>query len=224
MQHLRRFQFGHVLVLIAALALLWVAVFSIYFIAFPWVGAPLTYIDDPILTTAYFLAWCAGLLALYPQTLARAYLSQGLDAYALLIAFLSFLAVFYGGILPILTKGLPAQPYPIDHFVASGSAYFLPKMAEIALQQSMIVALVLLLASYRRSLLFVSSMYALFFGLAHLVQVVDVGFEFTLVYGSAALVSAVIFPYLILKVRNGIVYSFMIHWSFYLGLALWYTL
>ena len=223
--HLRRhFTFEHTAAAIGLLSVLWVAVFSIYHLVLPMVGAPLSYLGDPVLTAAYFLAWCSGLLALYPRTLKRAYLSQGLDAYALLIAFLSFLAVFYGGVMPFFTTGIEMPPYPVDHFVSPGSAYLLPKMAEIALQQSIIVALLLLLASYRNSLIFVSIAYALIFGAAHIILLMDVGLQFTIIFGGAAMLSAIIFPYLILRVRNGIVYSFMVHWAFYLVLTLWYIL
>lgn len=101
-------------------------------------------------------------------------------------------------------------------------AYFFPKAADILFQQSLIAALVLAFSARTQSFPRVRLWYLVCFGGAHLALFVIPGILplYALVMTLAALASAFVFPYLILYVRGGFIYSYMTHLLFYILLAL----
>jgi hypothetical protein len=54
---------------------------------------------------------------------------------------------------------------------------------------------------------------------AHLALVPKLGVPLTILFFGLALLSAVVFPYLIMKVRNGFVFSYMVHWVAYIAIT-----
>jgi len=101
--------------------------------------------------------------------------------------------------------------------------YFVPKFTELLFQQVLITALVLVLHAYYRSLNQVMLAYAVFFGGAHVLLFIastTVPTAHATVMTIGSIFSALIFPRLILRVKSGFVYNFMIHFAFYVILAL----
>lgn len=212
----------HLIIAVAGLALIWFGSLSGMYL-FDIFGVEYHYTRNPVLVSAYLTVWVAILLAFFPRTLRKVQVGEMLDSLALLAAFFGVIALFYGVLLPLLTPPLElAARFPEAALFDAGPAYIIPKALELVLQQGIVVALVLLLASYLPSFKEVVMMYAFLFTVAHL-ALVAFWPENTiyLIYTLAAFCSSLFFPYLILEVKNGFVYSYMVHWLFYMGLTLW---
>jgi hypothetical protein len=94
--------------------------------------------------------------------------------------------------------------------------YFLPKSIDILFQQLLVVALVLALAAQQYSVRRISVYCAIGFGLAHALLAfggVPVGYVIRFMLSAAAF--GFLFPYLILRVPNGLAYSYIVHWVYY---------
>ena len=95
-------------------------------------------------------------------------------------------------------------------------SYFLPKSIEILFQQLLVVALVLALTAQRYSIRRISIYCALAFGAAHILLAFGgVPIGYVIRFMLSAMVFGFVFPYLLLRVRNGLAYSYMIHWTYY---------
>lgn len=221
----RRIRLTQLTVALSGLALIWYGSVAGHAL-FALLGIEYHYTHTPALVSAYMTVWLALLLAFYPHTLRKVPIGNLLDSAALLIAFFGLLALLYGVLLPALPAPVAlAQLYPETYFLSAGPAYVIPKSLEIALQQSIIVAMILLFASYFRSFRSIVFAYATLFTVAHLLLVAFWPENvFFLIFTLAALCSSLIFPYLILKVRNGFIYSYIVHWLFYVVLTLWFWL
>lgn len=202
---------------------LWAVANVGYFLFAPVFGYDASYNAAPVQMALYFLFWAAasvwvfwdlfssrfrvvpwiwvyGLLCLVSATL----------VWALLYLF-SLLPVLHGPALAPYTDLLLATPW-----------YFLPKAAELLVQQVLIAALVLGLWQHFRSLPKVVAWYAGLFGGGHVLLFLlsSAPTPHATVMTFAALVSALVFPYLLLRVRGGFIYSYLIHFIFYIALAL----
>jgi hypothetical protein len=99
--------------------------------------------------------------------------------------------------------------------------YFLPKSIEILLQQLLVLALVLALAAQRYSLKKISVYCAVAFGIAHiLLAFTGVPPGYVVRFMVAATAFGFAFPYLILRVPNGLLYAYIVHWLYYALTAL----
>lgn len=100
--------------------------------------------------------------------------------------------------------------------------YFLPKSVDILLQQVLVTVSVLKFSHTFKSFHQTLALYAITFGGAHaiLYMLVDSPIPYARFMTLAAVLSTLIFPPLILKVRNGFVYAFMIHFTFYVVFAM----
>ncbi len=202
---------------------IWIVANIGYFTLFPAIGYELDYNVSPISIAAYFLL-CAGFsiyyfwplfkhsLALDERIWVESILSLGLAA------FIS--ALLYGlSHLPDLS-GPSNAPYT-DILLAT-PWYFMPKMAEILLQQVLIAVLVLELFERLRSLYRTVIWYSVIFGGAHvfIFAFTDASSQHATFMTLGALMSSLLFPYLLLRVRGGFVYTYTLHVLFYIALAL----
>jgi hypothetical protein len=142
----------------------------------------------------------------------------------------------YGG-LSIVSAGLiwgliylfsqfstPSGPLlsPYTDILFATTWYFLPKALEILIQQLLVTVLVLELFFRFESIKKVLLGYVLCFGGAHVVLYLLNGapLPYSIIMTGGAFVSSLIFPFLILRVRGGFVYAYMIHFIFYVILAM----
>jgi hypothetical protein len=94
--------------------------------------------------------------------------------------------------------------------------YFLPKSIDILMQQLLIAAIVLSFSFQKFSLRTVSIWCAILFGGAHLFLIFGgQTLLYVAVFTASASLAALFFPYLMLRVKNGFIYSYFMHWSFY---------
>lgn len=200
---------------------IWTLINIGYHLVLPQFGIELNYNNTPFSTTLYFLFWI-GIIVVYFWDVygswfkkafviwSHIYLSLGLVVLVLTLS-------YYISLLPALDRPLP--PYP-DLFYATAQ-YFLPKSVEILVQQLLIVVIVLVLYNKFGSLKSTVIGYTVCFGGAHfaLFFLNDSTFSYPLIMTVSAFISSLVFPYLILRVKGGFIYSYLIHFVFYIILA-----
>lgn len=124
--------------------------------------------------------------------------------------------LFAAYILPLLPTVHWKESWTPPDLVVATPTYFLPKSIEILFQQLLIVALVLALAARHHSIRAISVICAAAFGSTHVLLAlggVPTGYVFRFMASAAAF--GFIFPYLILRVPNGLAYSYALHWAYY---------
>jgi hypothetical protein len=119
--------------------------------------------------------------------------------------------------MPALPSVVWTEAWDAPELMVATPWYFLPKSIEILFQQLLIVALVFALTAERISVPIIAVCCALLFGAAHvLLGLGGLPFGYVVRFVAAATVFGLVFPYLILRVTNGFVYSYSLHWLYYL--------
>jgi len=204
--------------------LLWVAANIGYYTLLPALGLELSYNTSPIAIAAYFMLWTVVSIYLFWDYFYRwLLLEQKIWVYVVVCAaftVLSWIALYTLSQIPA-SSSFSFSTY--TDLPLSTPWYFVPKFAEVLLQQVLVTALVLVLNARYRSLPQVMLAYAVFFGGAHVLFFVGSG-NVPTVYATimtiGSILSSLVFPRLILRVKSGFVYNFMIHLAFYIILAL----
>jgi hypothetical protein len=124
--------------------------------------------------------------------------------------------LFAAYVLPLLPPPAWTEPWSPPEVRVATPWYFLPKSIEILFQQLLIVAIVLALAVKKYSIIRISAYCALAFGMAHvLLAFGGVPLGYVIRFMLAATAFGFVFPYLILRVPNGLAYSYIVHWLYY---------
>lgn len=204
-------------------AALWLVANVGYYLFLPPLGINLSYNDSPFLLGAYFLAWLLAALVVFRDLLYEQ-LNFEKRIWVYLVQSFVFGSILYFALDVLSTfptpKGMVLIPY--SDIIFSTPYYFIPKAAEVLVQQVLIAALVAALSKVLSSVRGVSLAYAFLFGGAHALTYFLLGAPapYGLVVTLGAFLSAAAFPYLILKVRSGFVYAYMLHLLFYVAAAL----
>jgi len=202
---------------------LWVLAVAGYYIIFPFFGYELSYNAEPIRIAGYFLFWGAVSMAYFWKLFSK-WLVASAHIWVYFALSLGFAGVLLG--LLYIFAQLPAPQgaslAPNTDILFATPWYFLPKSAEILVQQILITILVLDLHYRFHSFKSVLMGYALCFGGAHVLLFLITGAPtpYATIMTLGALFSTFIFPYLILRVRGGFVYAYAIHFAFYILLAM----
>lgn len=118
--------------------------------------------------------------------------------------------------LPQLPPTKWVQPWAAPDVAVATQWYFLPKSVEILFQQLLIAALVLSLSDAKFNLSRISISCALLFGAMHiLLGLGGMPLGYVVRFVVAGSLFGLLFPYLILRVPNGLAYSYMVHWIYY---------
>ncbi|MFZ2522736.1 MAG: hypothetical protein WAX44_02735 [Minisyncoccia bacterium] len=192
-----------------------------YYLILPSLGFSLSYNTSPFAIALYFFLWiCITIYFFWDIFLVEIKKNTSIwieifQSFALVCFYLTL--VYFFSKLPALDKPLP--PYP-DLFFAS-ALYFLPKSVEILVQQLLIAVMVLVLSSRFQNLKSIVLGFATTFGGAHIALYVlnNSAISYSILMTLSAFLSSLIFPYLILRVQNGFIYSYLIHFLFYFLLA-----
>lgn len=202
---------------------LWLLSNAGYYLILPALGFDLSYNSAPILIAGYFLVW-AGVALFYYRNLFTKWLTVEHRIWVHIVWSLGFAALIWGLLywlaqLPIPT-GIRLAPYTDILFATSW--YFLPKSAEVLVQQILITVLVLDLSFRFHSLKKVMLAYAALFGGAHVLLFLLSGTPtpYAVLMTTGAVLSSLVFPYFILRVRQGFVYTYTMHLVFYIVLAM----
>lgn len=100
-------------------------------------------------------------------------------------------------------------------FLLMNNFYLWAKPFDVFLQQLLIVLLVTKLHQYKLTLKQITWLFVLGFGVIHIFQIFKTDIIIGLAFTFGAIISSFIYPYMILKVRNGYIYNFMIHLGIY---------
>lgn len=206
---------------IAYTASLWAAASAAFYLFLPVLGVDVSYNASPVSIALFYLAW-VGIAAITFRDLYREHVPSWREFYGDAVLSLIFgigAGLFLWALSQLAEPGVPAIQHATDILRAT-PWYFLPKSIEILFQQLLIAALVLALGArfrFRTTVL----LYAILFGSAHLLLLFGGQFPPTvLIMTLAAVTSSAFFPYLLLRVRRGFLYCYMIHWAFYAALIL----
>jgi hypothetical protein len=121
---------------------------------------------------------------------------------------------------PVWSLSLPSIHWkeswnPPDLMLAT-SWYFLPKSVDILFQQLLVVALVLTLSAQQYRLRRIAVYCAILFGGSHvLLAFGGVPWGYVIRFMLSAAAFGLVFPYLLLRVPNGLAYSYVVHWLYY---------
>ncbi len=202
---------------------LWMLATMGYYVALPAFGYHLSYNAAPVAIACYFLVW-AVISFLFFLDLFRAWSDGGSRLWWYGGVSLACSAVVWGllyalSLLPVL-QGPQMAPY--SDLLLSTPWYFLPKSVDILVQQILTAALILALHFRLGSFKKVLIGYGVCFGGAHvlLYALSDAPPPYALIMTVGALLSTLVFPYLIVRVREGFVYAYAIHLVFYILLAM----
>lgn len=189
-----------------------------YYIFLPILGYGAGYNTTPLPITLYYLFWTLiAIFAFKDQIRDRKIISNKGEALALFTGGTFLVVLFFTYVIPTL-KAITwtATLLPPSEILSATSWYFLPKSIDIFLQQILLLTIVTAFTDYKYSLRTTSFWCAGLFGGAHLLLVLGGGgFIYVSVFTVVAVVASFIFPYLLLEVKNGIVYSYFLHWFFY---------
>lgn len=207
---------------VGEVAALWALANVGYYVILPLFGFQLNYNLAPIVIAGYFLLWAIISTVLFWDLFKRNTTEKHrIWIYGILS--LASAALIWGMLylfssLPILQ--ISHLSFDID-ILFSTPWYFLPKSFEILVQQILIAVLVLEFYSRFNSLKETIISYAICFGGAHILLFSINGaptlYALTMIVGSV--LSALMFPYLILRIRGGFIYAYVIHLVFYILIA-----
>lgn len=212
--------------LLAALgqiAAIWVAADLGFHFLLPALGVDTSYNASSVSIAIYYLFWAGfATIALWPiyQTWSHhakweTFERRGVSLLIWTIAFAGSV-LFAAYILPLLPAVNWTESWEPPEFVRANPFYFIPKSADILLQQLLIVALTLVLAAQKYSVLKMSAICAALFGGIHVMLVLgNVPLLYVIRFMISAGVFGFMFPYLILRIRYGLAYSYMVHWAYY---------
>ncbi|MEX1014675.1 MAG: hypothetical protein WDZ80_05950 [Candidatus Paceibacterota bacterium] len=182
------------------------------------------HLDNYILTSLYFLFFAFIIFITYYERLTPYF--QDFRFQPLLILILSFVVFFFIYKFFKLVFEKPKdiiKKYPSEYFLYMDNRYFFSKSSDIVFQQVAIIAMVDMFKDAGMDLFLMIISFAVVFGLIHIPLVRTKGRDFGAYFILAAIISAIFFPFLIIQFNYGFVYSFIIHWLFYIfsGMLFW---
>lgn len=208
---------------IAQIAVIWTVSDAGYYFLLPALGATANYNAGSVAVTLYYGFWIGiavitfwPLYRNWPRYGRWATFENRLTSY--IVWSLSFAAcIFFAAyVLPSLPAITWTESWNAPDVRLATPSYFLPKSIEILFQQLLVVALVLALSAQHYKIRTMSIYCALVFGAAHvLLAFSGVPWGYVIRFMVSAAAFGFMFPYLILRVPNGLAYSYVIHWAYY---------
>ena len=208
---------------LAQIATIWIAADVGYYYLLPALGVRPSYNDGAVAVTLYYVFWTGiTVITFWPLYASWQQFGRWSTFENRLISYLIWSLAFVGCllfaayVLPLLPSIHWKESWNPPDVVLATPWYFLPKSIDILFQQLLIVALVLALAAQGYGVRKISVYCAILFGAAHaLLAFGGVPIGYVIRFMLSAVLFGFMFPYLILRVRNGLAYSYVIHWIYY---------
>jgi hypothetical protein len=188
-----------------------------YYFLLPALGLRTSYNASSFAIALYYALWAAIVVITF-RSLFRGWSPFESRRMAYVLSFFSIaaLALFAVVLFPLLPPINWREPWAPPGLPLATSWYFLPKSVDILFQQLLVVVLVLAFSALQYSLRTTSVWCALLFGAMHLLLTfAGLPTGYVIRFTVAATVFGLVFPYLILRVPNGIAYSYTTHWTYY---------
>lgn len=198
-------------------AAIWIASDIGYYILLPLLGLQPNYNISPVGITIYYAFWIAITVSIFWDVFREwKPIEYRHSAHQVFLLSLIGLFLFAYFALPNLPSVTWTESWDPPDLLVANSWYFLPKAVEILLQQLLIAVLVLSFWTHKFSLRSISLWCMFLFGGVHLLLAfggppITYVVRFTL----SAMVFGYLFPYLILRLPNGFLYSYTLHWAYY---------
>ncbi len=178
-----------------------------------------TYYRNALVSFLYYLSASILLLKFFGASYIEAYTGMRQGAQIALAALTLALLI-----TPQILKRFSSYPrisreYPRIATLSFRYPFVLAKTGEIMFQQICVVLLVFALADIYTSISVIAVSYALVFGAMHAPLFLVLRARFAVAFTLAAFASGFVIPPLVLLVEGGVMYSFVLHWSFYIALA-----
>lgn len=209
---------------IALIAAIWILSDRGFYYLLPALKVVPDYTQDPITTATYYVFWIGVALITFSNDCAEwrslsrwQVFDNRFQSFAIWVIFFAAATTFTNYVMPALPP-IEWRPEwgPVPELARAGPTYFLPKSFEILFQQILILTLVLTLAEEGFKLATISLASSALFGGIHLLLFFDSEALVSVIrYSVAATLFGLVFPVLILRVRNGLAYSYALHWLFY---------
>lgn len=208
---------------LAQIAAIWTVSDAGYYFLLPALGVQPSYNAGAVAVTLYYAFWVGIAVIAFWPLYARwtlyadwATFENRLTSYIVWSLSFTGCLLFATYVLPMLPSVHWKESWDPPDLVAATPWYFLPKSIDILFQQLLVVALVLALSAKRYSLRRVSIYCAAMFGSVHvLLAFGGVPFGYVIRFMISAAAFGFLFPYLLLRVPNGLAYSYLIHWLYY---------
>lgn len=197
---------------------IWIVADIGYYLLLPSLGIGSVHSSHPFVLTAYYLAWIGVALGNFWDVYGT---WDILDISVSTAASLLLVGICVGLYLLYIFPLFPAIHWanalqPPTELLSASRWYFLPKSIEIILQQLLVLAMVLAFSAEKLALKTISYLTSFLFGGIHLFLVFGgATTAYVTVFTLSALIAGYVYPYLLLRVRNGFIYSFFMHWGFY---------
>ncbi|KKM88575.1 hypothetical protein LCGC14_1257320 [marine sediment metagenome] len=132
---------------------------------------------------------------------------------ALMAVCVLFVTVFLPSLPPVSMWRAPLDP---PEFMFASGWYYLPKSADILFQQVLLASIIYTASGLKFRLITVSIGLSIVFGAFHLLLALD-GFSpyYVIRFTAAASLFGLIAPYIYLRLQNGFLWAYGLHWSFY---------
>lgn len=177
----------------------------------------INYISNPMGTAFYFLLATLFVLGVY-----KGLIHKALEAIKGLPSPILGISLGVGALVYLIFPLLLRPPHsliaenPAMFFLHFDLRYLFAKVFDITFQQTLIFMLVILLLKRGLSRSRTCLLFAALFGLAHLYLLRYEGFALGVYFVIFSAAAGWIFPFLIARYKNGVAYSFSIHWMFYI--------
>ena len=192
---------------------LWCGSWGIFYVM---LSKGINYISRPIFTAVYFSLATLLVIGLYRDILRKT--GSRLKSISWPVPSLSLgcgVAVYL--IIPLLL--FPPHKLILQHpdmfFLHLDLKYLFAKLFDISFQQTLMVMLIVLLVNRGLSLKRISLICLTLFGSAHLYLLGGNGWVLGGLFVAFSMLAGWIFPPLIMRHKNGIAYTFSLHWMFY---------
>ena len=208
---------------LAQIAAIWTASDIGYYFLLPALGVQPNYNAGSIAVALYYVFWVGfavitfwPVYCTWPQYGRWGTFENRLTSYIVWSLSFSACILFAAYVLPLLPPIHWKESWNPPDVVIATPWYFLPKSIEILFQQLLVVALVLILSAQQYSIRRISIYSAALFGGIHILLAfggVPIGYVIRFMVAASAF--GFIFPYLLLRVPNGLAYSYVVHWLYY---------
>jgi hypothetical protein len=201
---------------IVQIAVIWTLSDMGFYFLLPTLGVQLSYNTASISISLYYVFWVGVAFITYWHLYSRwTTFDNRISSY--IVWSLSFVGctLFAAYVLPLLPPTSWTEPWKPPDVRLATPWYFLPKSVEILFQQLLIVAMALTLAQHY-TIKKLSAYCAALFGAMHvLLLLAGMPLGYVVRFMVAATLFGSVFPYLILRVPNGLAYSYVVHWIYY---------
>jgi hypothetical protein len=171
--------------------------------------------EHEVIAIAYYALIISILLILYKnifRSVTEKVLKKQLflvGSFLVLHSLIYYICVYFLGEPLQLFGGNDVSFLHADHY------FLLAKPVEIFLQQVLLVLLIGMLYEKELGLQKIITLVVIFFGTIHIFLMQKMTFFFGMYFFVFAIIASIVFPYLILRVKRGYVYSFILHLCFY---------